>query len=220
MRYIEHRILNTFRTILSNKKTLATIPKSDRLYRLVMPKHIDYTNIVSVKRSIHKAHYKLGHTAHAAVKHAILSGMITSIELDPLSKPEFCETCAKAKATHLPFPKESHTCATKYGERVHWDLWRPVSVQSIGSNLYAAARIDDALHEVKLYFQKKKSQTFDSYLRDEAYIETQAGNRIKVCHSDQGGEFLSKEITTHQDTKGTVRELTMHDSALQNGTAE
>ena len=88
--------------------------------------------------------------------------MITGIELDPLSKPEFCETCAKAKATRLPFPKEPHTRATQYGERVHWDLWGPASVLSIGSNLYTAARIDDASREVKLYFQKKKSQTFDS----------------------------------------------------------
>ena len=86
-----------------------------------MPKHIDYTNIVSVKRSIHKAHYKLGHTAHAAVKHVLLSGMITSIELDPLSKPEFCEMYVKAKTAHLPFPKESHTRVTQNGECVHWD---------------------------------------------------------------------------------------------------
>ena len=113
--------------------------------------------------SIYEAHCKLGHTAHAAVKHAILSSIITGIELDPLSKPEFCEMCAKAKAAHLLFPKESHIHVTQYGEHIHWDLQGLALDQSINSDLYAAVRIDDASHEVKLYFQKKKSQTFDSY---------------------------------------------------------
>src|SRR3979490_3256316 len=85
---------------------------------------------------------------------------------------------------------------------------------------YAAARIDDATRETKLYFLKKKSQTFESYKRDEAYIQTQTGNRIKTMRSDRGGEFLSKEMIRHQDERGTTWELTVHDSPPQNGTAE
>ena len=74
-----------------------------------------------------------------------------------------------------------------------------------------AARIDDATRQTKLYFQEKKSQTFMSYKTDEAFIETQSGNQIKVCCSDKGGEFLSNQIISHQDRKGTKRELTVHD---------
>ena len=44
------------------------------------------------------------------------------------------------------------------------------------------------------------------------YIKTQTGNHIKTVHSDRGGEFLSAEFINHQDTKGTVRQLTIHDS--------
>ena len=40
-------------------------------------------------------------------KHAVSSGVITGIELEPDSKPEFCEACAKAKSAREPFPKES-----------------------------------------------------------------------------------------------------------------
>jgi len=83
-----------------------------------------------------------------------------------------------------------------------------------------AARIDDATRETKLYFQDKKSQTFNSYKLDEAYIETQTGNRIKVIHSDRGGEFQADQLKTHQDQKGTVCEFTVHDSPPQNGVAE
>ena len=74
--------------------------------------------------------------------------------------------------------------------------------------------------ESKLYFQDKKSQTFESYKLDEAYIETQTGHQIKVSWSDRGGEFLSEAMIKHQNQKGTVRELTVHDSPPQNGVSE
>ena len=142
------------------------------------------TGAASGKMSISEAHRKLGHLAYGAISHAISKGFIAGIELDNDSKPEFCDACAKAKSARQPFPKESKTRATKYGERAHWDLWGPATVKSLNGNFYVAARIDDATRETKLYFQSKKSQTVDSYKLDEAFIETQTGNRIKVVHSD------------------------------------
>ena len=95
-----------------------------------------------------------------------------------------------------------------------------MTVKSLNGHFYMAARIDDATRETKLYFQNKKSETIDSYKLDEAYIETQSGNRIKVVHSDQGGEFQTQQLVNHQNQRGTVREFTVHDSPQQNGVAE
>jgi Reverse transcriptase (RNA-dependent DNA polymerase)/gag-polypeptide of LTR copia-type len=210
-------------TILNQKgQTIATIPHSDGLYRIIAKpaEKGGYAAVASGKMSISEAHRKLGHIAYGAVAHAISKGYITGIELDTSSKPEFCDACAKAKAARQPFPKESQTRATNYGERVHWDLWGPATVKSLNGNFYVAARIDDATRETKLYFQSKKSQTVDSYKLDEALIETQTGNRIKVVRSDRGGEFQAHQLTQHQDQRGTIREFTVHDSPPQNGVAE
>ena len=81
-----------------------------------------------VKLTISEAHQKLGHITPSAIKYAITKGHITGIQLYPESKPEFCKVCAKTKAAWQPFPKESETHTTKYGECVHWDLWGPASV--------------------------------------------------------------------------------------------
>ena len=135
-----------------NNHTIATIPHSDGLYRVIgskEPGDRDYANVASEKMTISEAHRKLGHIAHAAVKHAVDQGYITGIILDSNSKPEFCEACAKAKSTRQPYPLESLTRATKYGERVHWDLWGPASVKSLNGHYYVAARIDDATHEIR-----------------------------------------------------------------------
>jgi len=190
-------------TIINPKgKTIATIPHSEGLYRIVNVKLDEkggYAAAASGKMSISEAHKKLGHISYVAISHAISKGFITGIKLDASSKLDFCEACAKAKSTRQPFPKESKTRSTKYGECVHWDLWGPASVKILGGNSYVAAHINDATREMKLYFQDKKSQTFNLYKLDEAYIKTQTGNHIKVIHSDRGGEFQADQLKTHQD---------------------
>ena len=170
--------------------------------------------------TIQEAHLELGHIAHDAIKYAIAKGLILGIELDLTSKPEFCDACAKAKASRQPFLKYLNTQAEGYGKRVFWDLWGPATVHSQSGNFYVAARMDDHTRKMKLYFLKTKDQTFEAYKRDEAYLETHSGNHIKWMHSDRGGEFLSKEMKNHQDSKGTLCKLTVHDSPQQNGIAE
>ena len=204
-------------------KVIGKIPHSNGLYKIsgpTSPAANETVNLASNKMTISEAHKKFGHIAHSAIKYAITNSQVTGVELDFDSKPEFCEACAKAKSIRLPFPKESETRAEIFGERVHWDLWGPASVKSLNGHHYVAARIDDATRQTKLYFQEKKSQTYDSYLKDEAYIETQTGNRIKSCRSDRGGEFLTTRFVNHQDLKGTKKELTVHDSPPQNGVSE
>ena len=171
---------------LSNS-TMVTIPCTNSLYHVTAPEDpppTTYASIVMVKLTISEAHRKLGHIAASAIKYVIAKGHITCIQLDPESKPEVCEVCAKAKAAWQPFPKELDTHTTKCGECVHWDMWGPASVQSLSRNLYMAACIDDATCETMLNFQVKKSQTIDSYKCNKALIETQTGNRIKVACSD------------------------------------
>jgi len=137
--------------------------------------------------------------SHTAIKLTVTQGLITSIQLNLTSKPEFCEPCAKAKLAWQPFPKESKTQAMKYSEWVHWDLWGPATVKSLNGNFYIAACINDATWETVLYFQAKKSKIFESYKRDEAFIETQSGNRIKTVCSDWGGEFQCNKSAPGQE---------------------
>jgi hypothetical protein len=202
---------------------MVRIPESQGLYRLVTAKQTqnDYASAAIVKINMMEAHRKLGHIACSAIRHMVKNGMITGLEIDLTSKEEFCEPCAKAKATHKPFPKESSTRATHFGERVHWDLWGPASMKSLGGKCYAACRTDDNLHEVEIYFLKKKSEALEVYKTDEALIETHCdGAKIKFMCSDRGGEFMSEEFKKHLQSKGTKRKLTVHDSPQQDGVSE
>ena len=74
--------------------------------------------------SLFKLHCHLGHIHYGAIKDAIRNGLVEGLEIDPNNADEqFCEACAAGKPTTQPFPKESLTHASNFGERVHWDLW-------------------------------------------------------------------------------------------------
>ena len=150
-------------TIINPKGlTIAKIPHSQGLYRVLtspqQPTPLS-ANAAVEKLTINEAHHQLGHISSAAIRHTVMKGFITGIDLDESSKPEFCEACAKAKSARQPYPQESYTRAEKYGDCVHWDLWGPASVKSLNRHFYVAAQIDDATRKTKLYFQEKKSET-------------------------------------------------------------
>ena len=169
---------------------MAQIPESHGLYRPTVANDagLDHGNAAITKMTLMEAHQKLGHAVCAAVKSMVSKGLVTGIEIDSNSKEEFCEPCAKAKAARKPFPKESHTRASRFGERVHWDLWGPAAVRSLGGKSYAVCRTDDYSREVEIYFIAKKSEVFQTYKKDEALIETQHdGAKIKMLCCDRGG---------------------------------
>ena len=101
----------------------------------------------------------------------IQKGLVNGLQIDPNDTEErFCEACTAGKLTMKPFPKESFMHAKEFGERVHWDLWGPTSMKSLGGKSYAAVHKDDVTWTVKPYFLAKKSETFNSYKQDKAWI--------------------------------------------------
>ena len=137
-----------FCTILHpDESVIAKVAHTDGLYRLsanVMETINDdeytlYANAARRPLSLFELHCRLGHIHYGAIKDAIRNGLVEGLKIDPKDANEqFCEACAAGKPTTQPFPKESLTHASDFGERVHWDLWGPVSVKSLGGKSYAA----------------------------------------------------------------------------------
>ena len=72
--------------------------------------------------SINDLHQRMGHVNHEDLRRMVEKRMVTGINLDEMSKAEFCETCVKAKATRKPFPKESKTEFKAYGNKIVSDV--------------------------------------------------------------------------------------------------
>jgi hypothetical protein len=147
-------------------------------------------------------------------------GMVTGINLDLLSKPEFCEPCIKAKATRKSFPKESKTEYKAYGDKVVADVWGPAPVKSIGGKEYYLLFQDLFSHEERIYFIKQKSEVFEHYKKYEAWLKVQRNGRVGILGCDRGGEFTSQKFTENLENAGTIRHLNVHDSPASNGALE
>lgn len=162
----------------------------------------------------------MGHINHHDLREAVQKGVITGVELDMSSEPDFCEACIKGKAQRQSFPKKSETKYTHYGEKIVSDLWGPAQVKSLGGALYSYTNIDLYTHEERITFLPRKSNTFKAYCAYEAWVWVHRGAQIKVYGSDRDGKFTSAEIKAYQDATGTTRDLTVHDSPQSNGVAE
>ena len=90
------------RTSASN--TIGRIPQVRGLYRISdtnsSSRPIHTANVSDKQISINELHKRMGHVNHEDLRRMVEKGMITRINLDMSSKPDFCESCVKAKATH------------------------------------------------------------------------------------------------------------------------
>jgi hypothetical protein len=132
-----------------------------------------------------------------------------------------CDSCAYAKATRLPIAKvhegERASCT---GEKIHSDVWGPAKTATKKGKRYYVTFIDDFSRWLHIEFLESKSDVFNAYKRFEAWCETQFGVRIKVLHSDRGGEYTGNEFQDYLKSRGTEIQLTVHDTPQHNGVAE
>jgi len=122
-------------------RVMATIPESMGLYQLVgrlSKPNGEHAQTALTKMTLFEAHRKLGHIAYLAVRMMVRNGDGQRIILDENSKEEFCEACAKAKSARQPYPHETTLALRIMASNVHWDLWGPSTVKSLGGKSYAA----------------------------------------------------------------------------------
>ncbi|PSR87280.1 hypothetical protein PHLCEN_2v5214 [Hermanssonia centrifuga] len=100
------------------------------------------------------------------------------------------------------------------------DLWGPSPVRAPGGFQYTFTILDEAtgwLHEPKM---RTKDKAFGRFVAWQSQCFTQNGIRIKMVHSDRGGEFLSKDFTNFIEKEGIVCRLTVHNTPEHNGMTE
>ena len=204
-----------------NQKLIGTIPLAQGLYKLSESRHEKALTTTNIKLDLMAAHRRLGHIAPQTILQMIAKGSITGLNINPQSKPKFCLACTQGKMSRKPIPKERISERSKtYGHIIHTDLWGPAQVQSLGGKSYYVSYTDDYSRETKIIFLAKKSDTYQSYLDYEAWVEKQRNVPIKALQSNCGGEYLSKAFDQHLKKKGTIRRLTVHDTPEQDGVSE
>ncbi|CAA7269926.1 unnamed protein product [Cyclocybe aegerita] len=169
-------------------------------------------------------HRRMGHISPEVARRLVSNKFVTGVRLTTMSTsgdPFFCKLCVYAKATRKSVPKErAGERASEFGGEVHSDLWGPAPVSTQGGRRYYVTFIDDKTQLTHLYLMRNKSDTFAKYREYEAWCDAQLGARVKVLHSDRGGEYTGKEFVVHLKARSMARKQTVHDTPAQNGVAE
>lgn len=72
---------------------------------------------------------------------------------------------------------------------------------------FYACFVDDYSHYMWLIPLRAKYELIDVYLAFEAYMQRQFNRKIKIFHTDGGGEFVNKRLESHFQQQGIIHQL-------------
>ena len=118
-----------------------------------------------------------------------------------------------------PRPSTSRKNRNKL-DHVHSYLSGPFPIQSYGNSLYFITLIDDATRVVWVPFMKQKSEPTKIIKDFVTVMEHQHRKTTKAFRTDNGGEYVTKDLKRFFESKGIIYELTPPYSPESNGVAE
>jgi hypothetical protein len=136
---------------------------------------------------------------------------------------QHCESCVLGKHHRSSIPGDADHRATKPLHRVHIDVCGPFSVKSHFGASYLLLVVDDYSRYTWARSMSKKDQAFDlfkEYVATTEAMHANAGYRVSILRSDNGGEFMSNAFSEWLATQGIRRERTNAYSPWQNGVVE
>ncbi|KAE9000882.1 hypothetical protein PF011_g13989 [Phytophthora fragariae] len=134
--------------------------------------------------------------------------------------PTLCGGCTKGKQTVEAFPKRSKTKTSRVLELIHRDVMGPMKSTSKGGAKYILTFVGDFLRYVVAYFLKKKSEVASKLKVFMRFYEKQWGERLMCLRSDNGTEFVNKDVARICTLNGIMHQRTVPYSPQQNRVAE
>ena len=161
----------------------------------------------------------MGHLSHKTLT-AHGAKALKGLDIDSSTvAPATCHGCELGKSTRKPFPG-STKITTEILDTVHSDLAGPMQTASIQKSSYFATFIDDYSRHAVVYYLKTKDQYEKALKQYLAWAETQTSKKLRILHSDRGGEYVNHKVKDILNQRGIEHHLTMPHSPQQNGKAK
>ena len=164
-------------------------------------------------------HRRLGHLNFKDLINAQRSGILEGLNFGQVEGKLECDICVQGKMTRTTFPKNSER-KTDLLEIVHSDVCGPMRVESLNKAKYFVTFIDDSSKWCEVYFLRSKSEVLEKFKEFQKRAENQKERKVKCLQSDNGKEYVNKELDFYLKEHGIVRRLTVPHNPEQNGTSE
>ena len=143
-------------------------------------------------------HRRMGHQSFEKLRMLPTSsvGVTLNISTDQVRQhSKECTICplARMKATSHSKNETPTALTSKYGDRIHMDLAGPMRESYQKKFRYATIFVDEHTGHIALYCLRTKDEHQDAHMQYVADMAGVGGMEIREFHSDNGGEFMSKE---------------------------
>ena len=166
-------------------------------------------------------HEHMGHLNWDAIKRTRNDNSpLLGIKLDASELHGTCDGCIAGKVKRRMFEPSPTPSSSEPLELVHGDLVGPAETMSIGGHLYAFVLACDYTRHAWVFFMKSKGETLQKFEVFVLTTEKLTGHRLKIFHSDEGGEFMSDGFMKFLEDKGITWQTFAPQTPQQNGTAE
>lgn len=144
------------------------------------------------------------------------SGTVLNHILGCISKSDqSCEICHLSKQNRLSFSSSKFVSAETF-DLVQCDVWGPYKQCTHGKCSFLLTIVDNFSRCTWIFLFADKTQVFTLIKQFLVYVQNQFNKSVKIFRSDNGTEFLNKELTSHFLNLGIIHQTTGFHTPQQN----
>ena len=149
--------------------------------------HMHHT-VSNKERQIWLWQHRLGHPSFGYLKHLLhdLFSNVTHLNFK-------CDTCILAKSHRAFHPLSMNKSVIPF-DLIHYDVWGPSPITTSSGHHWFVIFVDDCTRMTWLYLLKHKDEVFAAFQSFHTMVQTQFSTKMKILHSDNGGEYFNQQF--------------------------
>ncbi|CAN1346603.1 Retrovirus-related Pol polyprotein from transposon TNT 1-94 [Linum perenne] len=165
-------------------------------------------------------HRRLGHISSTRIAKLVSLGLVRGLPKLSTDLDVLCPACVQGKQTKTSFKSLNVFASKQPLELLHFDLFGPSNVRSLGGKHFALVIVDDFSRFTWVFFLARKNESsflLENFIRQ---ISLTSGLPVKTLRSDHGGEFISTTFISFCELTGIKHTFSAPRTPQQNGVVE
>jgi hypothetical protein len=160
-------------------------------------------------------HSRLGHASSSRVQQLVSRGLLGLVFKDNFD----CVSCQLGKQPALPF-HNSEYMSTKIFDLIHFDVWEPSPINSIGGSRYFVVFVDDYSRYSWVFPMRSWDELLNIYRNFANMVKTQFSKTIKVFRSNNARELTQHAFEHILYSHGIIHQFSCPSISRQNRKTE
>ncbi|KAF0721032.1 hypothetical protein Ae201684_019240, partial [Aphanomyces euteiches] len=166
-------------------------------------------------------HKRLGHLNPVAMKRLLDKGVVRGFKVVQSDLDGWiCDACELGKKTRRVKLPSSAASVNRCNAKVHSDLTGPIETPALDGSRYVCLFVDSHSSFITCYCLTKKSEFNELLVQHRAVIQNKHNLPLSELHSDNGGEFVNKQLKDFCAKEGILHSTSVPYTSQQNGKVE